>query len=102
MSEANFQVATQAIADWRDKLFSGEPQKIYRVGDGRLGEIELAPGRITFLGGAPAVGKTALAMQFVVDAIRLLAGGWRRRIDLGGKRRGRVFSGACSRPMNLD
>jgi len=41
---------------------------------GSLSEFEFAPGQVTLLGGQPGVGKTALGMQIVVDALRLNSG----------------------------
>src|SRR5262249_58005165 len=50
---------------------AGKAPVLYPVGNGELARIEVGPGLVTLLGGAPAAGKTALAMQAVVDALRL-------------------------------
>src|SRR6266545_5882832 len=42
---------------------------LYPVGDGGLGRIEVGPGLVTLLGGAPGQGKTALTMQLVCEAL---------------------------------
>jgi replicative DNA helicase len=52
-------------------VLSGKPPVLYPVGTGELARIEIGPGMVTLLGGAPGAGKTAFAMQAVVDALRL-------------------------------
>jgi len=69
-AEARYVVAADALADRRDALFSGEAPVLYTVGTGTLGRVELGPGRVVLVGGVPGGGKTALAMQFVIDALR--------------------------------
>ncbi|NOY29642.1 MAG: AAA family ATPase [Planctomycetes bacterium] len=68
---ANFLPAVDAIATWRDDVLSGNKPPRWAVGDGFDGAIELGPGMVVLLGGAPGAGKTALAMQWVVDALRI-------------------------------
>jgi len=67
---ASFLPAADAIATWRDDVLSGNKPPRWSVGDG-FECIELGPGMVVLLGGAPGAGKTALAMQWVVDALRL-------------------------------
>jgi len=55
---------------WRGALLSGEPPRRFRVGDGDLSRLEIGPGLMTLIGGAPGAGKTALVMQMAVDALR--------------------------------
>jgi replicative DNA helicase len=69
MSEARYQPAADLLDGWRDNLLSGEPPRLYPVGDGPLARLEVGPGLVTLLGGAPGQGKTALAMQLVCDAL---------------------------------
>jgi replicative DNA helicase len=71
MSEAKYQTGTDALADWRDNVLSGTPPTLYPVGTGALSRLELGPGLVWLLGGAPGAGKTALAMQLLLDALRL-------------------------------
>lgn len=71
MSKAKFLTAADAMHDWRDDVLTGKPPKFYRVGTGELARIEIAPKQITLVGGGPGAGKTAFAMQCVVDALRL-------------------------------
>ena len=68
--EAKFLSAANAIADWRDDVLSGERPPRWSVGDG-FEVVEIGPGQVLLLGGAPGAGKTALAMQWVVDALRI-------------------------------
>lgn len=67
----SFQIAAAALAGWRDDVLSGKPPELFPVGDGALRRIEIGPGLVTLLGGAPGAGKTAFTMQAVVDALRL-------------------------------
>ena len=52
-------------------MLSGKPPTFYPVGEGVLSRIEIGPGLVTLLGGAPGAGKTAFVMQCVIDALRL-------------------------------
>jgi len=70
MSNANFQTAAELLSGWRDSLNGPAPQ-LWPVGGRGWESFEIGPGRIVLLGGAPGVGKTALATQLVVDALRL-------------------------------
>ena len=67
---ARYTVAADALSDWRDVLFSGAAPVLYPVGAGALGRVELGPGRVVLVGGLPGGGKSALAMQLVIDALR--------------------------------
>ena len=69
-TKARYTVAADALADWRDALFSGAAPTLYLVGTGGLARVELGPGRVVLVGGLPGGGKTALAMQLVIDALR--------------------------------
>jgi len=69
--KANFQPAADVFDQWRDDVLTGEPPKLWPVGSGDLARIEVGPGLVTLLGGAPGAGKTALTMQLAVDALRL-------------------------------
>jgi replicative DNA helicase len=69
MSEARFQTTGDLLDPWRDDVLSGKPPTLYPVGTGELARIEIGPGLFTLIGGAPGLGKTALTMQMVVDAL---------------------------------
>src|SRR5262245_53004757 len=71
MSKARFQAAADVLGGWRDDLLSGTPPVLYPVGAGDLARIEVGPGLVTLVGGAPGAGKTALTMQWALDALRL-------------------------------
>jgi replicative DNA helicase len=68
---AVFQSAADVLANWRDDVLTGQPPEFYPIGDGELARIEIGPGLVTLLGGAPGAGKTAFVMQAAVDALRL-------------------------------
>jgi replicative DNA helicase len=70
MAEANFEVTSDRLSEWREDSLSGKPPTLYPLGTGRLGEIEVGPGQILLPGGAPGSGKTAFAVQGVLDALR--------------------------------
>jgi len=71
MNKPNFQSAADVLHGWRDDVLSGKPPTFFPIGDGELARIEIGPGLVTLLGGAPGAGKTAFVMQAVVDALRL-------------------------------
>jgi len=71
MADASFIAAADALPDWRDDVLSGKPPVLYPVGNGELARVEIGPGTVTLLGGAPGAGKTAFTMQAVIDALRL-------------------------------
>ncbi|MEI4908496.1 hypothetical protein Q8G40_30905, partial [Klebsiella pneumoniae] len=48
---------------------SSKPPTLFPVGSGGLARIEIGPGLVTLIGGAPTAGKTALTMQWVLDAL---------------------------------
>ncbi len=68
MSETRFQSAADRLDDWRDDVLSGKPPALYPIGSGQFARIEIGPGLVTLVGGAPTAGKTALTTQWVVDA----------------------------------
>jgi replicative DNA helicase len=69
--KASYQCAADVLAGWRDDVLSGKPPVLYPVGVGELARLEIGPGLVTLLGGAPGAGKTAFTMQCVLDALRL-------------------------------
>jgi replicative DNA helicase len=71
MNKGNYISAADALDRWRDDLLTGKPPIFYPPGTGTLGRIEVGPGLVTLLGGAPGAGKTAFTMQCVTDALRL-------------------------------
>ena len=66
-----FSTAADVFDGWRDDVLTGSPPVLYPVGSGELSRIEIGPGLVTLLGGAPGAGKTAFTMQLVTDALRL-------------------------------
>src|SRR5262249_3303973 len=71
MREACYQTAAEVLASWRDDVLSGNAPTLYPAGAGALRRIEIGPGLVVLLGGAPGAGKTAFTMQLLVDALRL-------------------------------
>ena len=71
MTKPNFLAAADLLASWRDDVLSGAPPILFPVGAGELERVEIGPGRVLLLGGAPGAGKSAFVMQAVVDALRL-------------------------------
>jgi replicative DNA helicase len=70
-TKARYQTAADLIAGWRDDLLTGKAPVRYPIGPGDLARIEIGPGLVTLIGGAPGTGKTAFTMQAAVDALRL-------------------------------
>lgn len=71
---ARFATAAELFDGWRDDLLSGTPPTLYRCGDGELARINIGPGLVTLIGGAPGAGKTAFTMQLALDSLRLNPG----------------------------
>ncbi len=71
MSEPRYITGADALVGWRDDVLTGKPPVLYPVGAGELARLEIGPGIVWLLGGAPGAGKSALAMQLLLDALRL-------------------------------
>jgi replicative DNA helicase len=71
VKEARYQSGADVLASWRDDVLTGTPPTLYPVGAGELARLEIGPGIVWLLGGAPGAGKTALSMQLLLDALRL-------------------------------
>jgi len=69
--KANYTTAADAFAGWREDVLTGTPPTLYPIGDGELARIEVGPGLVNLIGGAPGAGKSAFTMQAVIDAMRL-------------------------------
>ncbi len=74
MIAARYQSTADLLDPWRDDVLSGKPPTLYSVGTGEMARIEIGPGLVTLVGGAPGQGKTALTMQLVFDALALSPG----------------------------
>ena len=68
---AKYQTAADVLTSWRDDVLTGKGPVLYPIGSADLERVEVGPGLVTLLGGAPGAGKTAFTMQAVVDALRL-------------------------------
>jgi replicative DNA helicase len=73
MSQRKFSYisAVDALDSWRESVLTGTPPVLHSIGAGELARIEVGPGLVTLVGGAPGAGKTAFTMQGTVDALRL-------------------------------
>src|SRR5271157_4119600 len=69
--KSNYTTAADCFDGWRDEVLTGSPPTFYPIGSGELARIEIGPGLVSLFGGAPGAGKTAFAMQAVIDALRL-------------------------------
>lgn len=54
-----------------ESLMSGQPRELFSVGEGDFSRLQIGPGLITVFGGQPCLGKTALVMQLLYDAVRI-------------------------------
>jgi replicative DNA helicase len=71
VTQACYLSAADVLHGWRDDVLSGRPPTLYPAGAGALARLELGPGIVTLIGGAPGAGKTAFTMQLLLDALRL-------------------------------
>ena len=71
MSTARYQAAADVLDTWRESVLCGTPPELFPIGTGELERLEVGPGLVTLIGGAPGAGKTAFTMQMVVDALRI-------------------------------
>lgn len=53
MGKANYPAATDIFEQWRDEVLTGKALELYPVGAGELGRLEVGPGLVTLIGGAP-------------------------------------------------
>jgi replicative DNA helicase len=70
-TKVNYVKAVDTFDCWRDNVLTGSSPKFFPIGTGVLARIEVGPGRVTLIGGAPGAGKTAFTMQAMIDALRL-------------------------------
>ena len=69
MTAKHFTTAAGVFDAWADDVQRGTAPELWHPGAG-FGAVELGPGLVMLLGGCPGAGKTALAMQWTVDALR--------------------------------
>jgi replicative DNA helicase len=50
---------------WTEDVLSEHPPPTWSIGDPTFDHVEVAPGRVILLGGAPGAGKTALLLQWL-------------------------------------
>jgi replicative DNA helicase len=73
MSNATYVSGADLFASWRQGIEVGQPSKTWSVGQ-TFDHVEVGPGRVILVGGAPGSGKTALIMQWAFDALSLDSG----------------------------
>lgn len=73
MPASPFALLSDLMAGWADDVLHGQPPTVWPAGPGPLAAFPLGPGLITVIGGPPGSGKTALANQLALDAVRLTA-----------------------------
>lgn len=56
---------------WLSNIRNRRGRTLYPLGEKGLARIQIGPGQVCVIGGAPAAGKTAFAMQCTFDALRL-------------------------------
>ncbi len=71
MIRPNYVQAGDAFAAWREAVLTGERPLRWRVGGAVFDSVEVGPGLVVLVGGAPGAGKTAIAMQWTFDGLRL-------------------------------
>jgi replicative DNA helicase len=73
MPDPTFVMGADLLASWRQGIESGPPPTTWSIGPA-FDHVEVGPGRIVLLGGAPGAGKTALITQWTFDALTLQPG----------------------------
>lgn len=68
-SDAGFLRVSDALGGWWDAVKRGEKPVRWPVGPGDWRSVSIGPGRVVLLGGAPNTGKSALVLQWTVDAL---------------------------------
>ncbi len=67
---ASFVSGVDAFAKWRNDLLHGQSPRLYSLGSA-FHSVELGPGLMVLVGAPPGAGKTALVMQWCLDALAL-------------------------------
>jgi replicative DNA helicase len=70
MADSPLLSGADLFTSWSDSVINGKPPPTWRIGS-TFDHVEIGPGRIILVGGAPGAGKTALIMQWVFDALSL-------------------------------
>jgi|SRR6516165_6192256 hypothetical protein len=64
-------MATDILSLWATDVVTGKKPVLYAVGSGQMARIRIGSGLVALFGGGPGIGKTALTMQLLADALRL-------------------------------
>lgn len=68
--KAKYTSGADAVANWREDVLAGNKPPRWDLGDG-FHDVQIGPELVVLMGGAPGAGKTALAMQWVVDGLKI-------------------------------
>lgn len=66
---AHYAAASSLFDGWADDVLHGKKPEEWYLGRG-FEKVDIGPGLVVVLGGAPGAGKTALGMQWAIDALR--------------------------------
>ena len=70
MPDPTFVSGADLFDTWNKSIFDPTPPPTWKIG-AAFDHVEIAPGRVVLIGGAPGAGKTALIMQWSFDALSL-------------------------------
>jgi replicative DNA helicase len=70
MPDTTFVSGADLFTVWSKSIFDNTPSPTWKIG-AAFDHVEIAPGRVVLIGGAPGAGKTALIMQWVFDGLFL-------------------------------
>ena len=70
MADSPLVSGVDAYNVWQSTLLTDVPPSGWKIGDG-FDHVEIGPGQILLLGGAPGSGKTALLLQWIFEALFL-------------------------------
>jgi len=70
MPDPSFISGADLFGDWSKSVFDATPPPTWKIGT-TFDHVEIAPGRVVLIGGAPGSGKTALISQWTFDGLTL-------------------------------
>ncbi len=70
MPDPSFVSGADLFGDWSKSVFDNTPPLTWKIG-AAFDHVEIAPGRVVLIGGAPGAGKTALITQWTFDGLDL-------------------------------
>jgi replicative DNA helicase len=70
MSDSTYVAGKDLFEAWYQNILTGQPPRTWSLGE-PFNHVQVGPGRIHLVGGPPGAGKTALLMQWVIEALAL-------------------------------